>query len=68
MTTSDAFTLVERAVDGGHAAHGYLVCGDLKGSCMELAQMILRKLFPNEVSQVENRCHPDIVYLEPEPC
>ena len=66
MTVQDAFGLVARAIDGGHAAHGYLVCGDLNGDCMELAELILRRLFPNEVPQIENRCHPDVVYLEPE--
>ena len=66
MTVSDAFGLVSRAIDGGHAAHGYLVCGDLKGGCSELADLILRKLFPGELSQIANRCHPDVVYLEPE--
>ena len=66
MTVSDAFGLVSRAIDGGHAAHGYLVCGDLGGGCAELAGLVLRKLFPDELSQIENRCHPDVVYLEPE--
>jgi len=66
MTVSDAFTLVGRAIDSGHAAHGYLVCGDLKGDCMELAGLILRKLFPGELSQIEGRSHPDVTYLEPE--
>jgi len=66
MTVSDAFGLVSRAIDGGHAAHGYLVCGDLAGGCAELAGLVLRKLFPDELSQIENRCHPDVVYLEPE--
>lgn len=62
----DAFEMVSRAIEGGHAAHGYLVCGDLKGGCMEFAELVLRKLFPESSTQVANRCHPDIVYLEPE--
>ena len=66
MTVSDAFGMVSRAIDGGHAAHGYLVCGDLKGGCAEFADMVLRKLFPDAPRQVESRSHPDVVYLEPE--
>ena len=66
MEVSDAYTLISRAIDTGHAAHGYLVCGDLRGQCDELTAMILRKLFPNELAQVESKCHPDIAWLEPE--
>ena len=66
MTVSDAYSLVSRAIDAGHAAHGYLVCGDLAHGCGGLAELVLRKLFPNELAQIENRCHPDVVYLEPE--
>ena len=66
MEVSDACSLISRAIDTGHAAHGYLVCGDLRGQCDVLTERILRKLFPNEVEQVESRCHPDIAWLEPE--
>ena len=66
MEVADAYTLISRAIDTGHAAHGYLVCGDLRGQCDELTGRILRKLFPNELAQVESRCHPDIAWLEPE--
>ena len=66
MEVADAYALISRAIDSGHAAHGYLVCGDLRGQCDELTEMILRKLFPNELAQVESRCHPDIAWLEPE--
>ena len=66
MEVADAYALISRAIDSGHAAHGYLVCGDLRGQCDELTEKILRKLFPNEPAQVESRCHPDIAWLEPE--
>ena len=66
MEVADAYTLISRAIDTGHAAHGYLVCGDLRGQCDALTERILRKLFPNELAQVESRCHPDIAWLEPE--
>ena len=66
MEVADAYALISRAIDTGHAAHGYLVCGDLRGQCDALTERILRKLFPNELAQVESRCHPDIAWLEPE--
>ena len=66
MEVADAYALISRAIDTGHAAHGYLVCGDLRGQCDALTERILRKLFPNELAQGESRCHPDIAWLEPE--
>ena len=66
MDVAEAFSLISRAIDTGHAAHGYLLCGDLRTSCPELTDLILRKLFPDELAQVEAKSHPDIAYLEPE--
>ena len=66
MDVADAFGLISHAIEAGRAAHGYLICGALKGSAADLTARILRFLFPNEAEQVENRFHPDIVYLEPE--
>ena len=66
MEVDEAFSLISRAIDTGHAAHGYLVVGDLKGSCNLLADRILRKLFADEVAQIESKSHPDVAYLEPE--
>ena len=66
MEVDEAFSLISRAIDTGHAAHGYLVVGDLKGCCDVLADRILRKLFADEVAQVESKSHPDVAYLEPE--
>jgi len=66
MDVDAAFSLIAHAIDTGHAAHGYLLVGDLRESCMVLADRILKKLFPDEVAQVEAKSHPDIALLEPE--
>lgn len=66
MEASSAFDLISRAIDLGSAAHGYLICGDLKGNCEELASRILEKLFPDALTQVRENTHPDIHRLEPE--
>ena len=66
MEVDEAFSLISHAIDSGHAAHGYLVVGDLKGGCDVLTDRILRKLFPNELAQIEAKGHPDVAWLEPE--
>jgi hypothetical protein len=66
MEISQAYSLISSAVQRGKAASGYLICGDLRSQCMELAQKILKELFPGEEAKIEERCHPDIVFLEPE--
>ena len=66
MEVDEAFSLIARAIDTGHAAHGYLVVGDLKGGCDVLADRILRKLFPDALAQIDSKSHPDVAYLEPE--
>ena len=66
MEVDEAFSLISHAIDSGHAAHGYLVVGDLKGGCDELTDRLLRKLFPNELEQIEAKGHPDVAWLEPE--
>ena len=66
MEVADANALIGRAIDAGRAAHGYLVCGDLRGPCEELVGLVLAKLFPKAPEQIAARCHPDVVYLEPE--
>jgi DNA polymerase-3 subunit delta' len=66
MTVEEAYSLITRAIGTGRAANGYLVCGDLKGGCADLTRRVLLLLFPDAPEQVENRFHPDIVYLEPE--
>jgi len=66
MELDEAFDLISRAIDTGHAAHGYLIVGDVRGNCAELVRMILEKLFPDAIAQVESGSHPDVVTLEPE--
>ena len=66
MDVDEAYSLIAHAIDTGHAAHGYLVVGDLKGACDVLTDRILRKLFPNELVQIESKGHPDVSWLEPE--
>ena len=66
MDVDEAFSLISHAIDAGRAAHGYLVVGDLRGSCDVLTDRILRKLFPDEQAQVEAKSHPDVAWLEPE--
>ena len=66
MEVDEAFSLISRAIDTGHAAHGYLVCGDLRGQCDSLADKVLRKLFPDQIAQIESKSHPDVAYLDPE--
>ena len=66
MNVDEAFSLIGHAIESGRAAHGYLVCGDLRGQCDLLADMVLRKLFPDSTALVASRSHPDVAYLEPE--
>lgn len=66
MEVARAFDLISRAIDAGHAAHGYLLVGDLKGSCAELTGLVLEKLFPSAREKVSSKSHPDVAWLEPE--
>ena len=66
MEVADAYSLIAGAIDAGRAAHAYLVCGDLRGQCDALTDRILRRLFPDQLAQVEAKCHPDVAFLEPE--
>lgn len=66
MEVAEAYSLISRAIDAGRAAHGYLIVGGLGGNADELARMIVEKLFPNELAQIEAGTHPDVVTLSPE--
>ncbi len=66
MEVGAAFDLISHAIDTGRVAHGYLVTGDIRGSCAELVDLILRKLFPNEQELAVSGEHPDVVRLEPQ--
>ena len=66
MDVAEAHALISNAIDAGRAAHGYLIVGGVKGNAAELAALVLRKLFPDELAQLEAGTHPDVVTLEPE--
>ena len=66
MTVDEAYSMVSRAIDSGRPARGYLIEGDVRGNCSELARRILVKLFPGEAEQAAAGTHPDVVSLEPE--
>lgn len=66
MEVDAAFALISHAIDAGHAAHGYLIVGDVRGNAAELVRRLLFKLFPNERAQVESGSHPDVIVLEPQ--
>lgn len=66
MEVDSAYSLIARAIDAGQTANGYLIVGDVRGNASELAGRILKKLFPLAGEQIENRTHPDVVWLEPE--
>lgn len=66
MEISEAHSLISGAVARGKAASGYLICGDLRFGCSPLATAVLKDLFPGEEEKIEDKSHPDIVFLEPE--
>lgn len=66
METSLAYSLISHAIDSLRVPGGYLIVGDVKGNSIELADMILAKLFPEHPEQVKAHSHPDIAWLEPE--
>ena len=66
MEVDVAYSLIARAVDDGHAAHGYLVSGDLHGSCDRLASKLLARLFPDAAEQAAAMQHADIFVLNAE--
>lgn len=66
MEVAEAYSLIARAIDAGRAAHGYLIVGGVRTNAAELADLILKKLFPSEIAQIEAGTHPDVVTLEPE--
>ena len=65
MEVAEAYSLIARAIDAGRAAHGYLIVGGVRGNASELADLILHKLFPDEIAQVEAGSHPDVLSLAP---
>jgi len=66
MDVADAYTLIARAIDTGHAANGYLIAGDIREQGEKLVAQVLEKLFPDAREQVAAHSHPDVSWLEPE--
>ena len=66
MDVDRAYDLIARAIDGDRAAGGYLICGDLRGSCAELLERLLLKLYPGEEERIRQRNHPDVFFVEPQ--
>ena len=63
MDVESAYRQVGRALDAGRPAHGYLLVGAVRGTALELAERILKRLFE---AHVEDRANPDIHWLSPE--
>ena len=63
VDTELAYQQVRSALDAGRLAHGYIIVGAVRGAALELANRILKDLFP---SHVEDRANPDIHWLSPE--
>lgn len=65
MDLGSAHDLISRAIAAGRAAHGYLIVGGVRGMALELANAVLRELFPG-VEEEGLKTHPDIHWLYPE--
>ena len=65
MDAGEAFSLISRAIETGHAAHGYLLVGDLRVS-LALVDRLLRHLYPDAIQQIASKSHPDVAWLAPE--
>ncbi len=65
MELDSAHDLIAKAIADGRTAHGYLVIGGVRGMALDLANMVLRDLFP-DVGDDGLKKHPDIHWLYPE--
>ena len=65
MELDSAHALIAKAISDGRPAHGYLVVGSVRGMALDLANAVLRDLFPG-VGDEGLRTHPDIHWLFPE--
>lgn len=65
MELDSAHSLIATAIGNGRIAHGYLVIGGVRGMALELANLVLRDLFPG-IGDDGLRKHPDIHWLFPE--
>jgi len=62
MSPDEAYQQIEKAVQVGRPAHGYLLVGGVRGMAGEVADRVLRLLF----GEGDLRSHPDIHRLAPE--
>ncbi len=62
MEIDAAYKLIERAILAGRPAHGYLIVGLVRGMAAELAERVLRLIYPDGDLQ----SNPDIHRLYPE--
>lgn len=65
MELDSAHALISNAIAAGRPAHGYLVVGGVRGLAIELANAVLKDLFPG-ISDENLKTHPDIHWLYPE--
>ena len=65
MDGDQALDLIRSAV-AAERAGGYLVVGDLPGSCAEFVDGALAILFPDAADQLAAGSHPDVFRLEPQ--
>lgn len=65
MTVEEADALIAHALETGHVAHGYLICGELGGNTRELARRVIVRLFPDAPETAADGTHPDVSWLEP---
>lgn len=62
----EEFAHFSSAVEAGRGAVGWLVAGDMHGSCDVFAARALDLLFPGCARQIRSGNHPDIFVLAPE--
>lgn len=76
MTVNDAYDLLAAGFAGDRAAHAYLLCGDLRGHGVPLAERLLQRALCREAAPPCGRCrdctrvihrnHPDVIWVEPQ--
>lgn len=62
MSPDEAYQQIEKAVQAGRPAHGYLLVGGVRGMAAEVADRVLKLLF----GEGDLSSHPDIHRLAPE--
>lgn len=62
MSPDEAYQQIEKAIQSGRPANGYLLVGGVRGSANDVAERVLKLLFGDG----DLRAHPDIHRLAPE--